>query len=829
MKRLFVLLAVAVCVANTVCALSVKDFLRGGKGRAKIEERLERLIREHQSQIGEAKPVPIPAIKPPPSPLSNLIRKRRRHADPYRHFKEMQERLRRELEACLRVKAPERYRPLPHPVPDWRADFLLALRDLDTHTASTRSLQSLCDTIRVPAGATAEVSSERKLPQPRERLHAGVSALAASVTLQERFTAQSELLTAAASVDWPSEASAVAFASAVEGFGTALGPQLAAQAGKILEVDQSVVLLGKALGGLLDDEALPDVQALLREVAETGSERVKGELKERLLQEDWPSERCRDQLLEAVEAIGTDRALKVAHKASVITAAEFVRGAAGDSKVEQNVADAMAKYIEAVGMDGAAGGKTQLVADINKHITDEQTRREFLAAVDAVGKKGTDYFALGEQVAKGWVVEGLNRYEGWASEEEKQKAIAAIRNGEGIDWGSLGEVAVVQGRYLLAAQVSAMLHDKLGKKEAEALSAITDRLINAGTDAAFAEAKSQLKQFVGEYAPGGSATDVNAWIDSFGNDTLTEKQRDDLRNKALTSAAKGWGHDQIDKADHLTDAQKAAYKQQIDDQIDAGNYAGAMADIGRVAAGEFIEEKLGPDTGAAFDDIWDTFTDPNADLGDIAESLLDFGVVAGKNYLNKVAGEWVDGYLNRHPEIGKALAFFGINGEDIKAGISNVLNVLTDGNLDLKGKFMAIADLAMKALTKALTAALNNAINVVKQWLVEWTQKAIEKIVAVVAQVEAKINEFLRKFGSIVSVGFTDEVRQGLNLLRQGGLKAAAEGLDAFGNEATQLFEKAGKITSGSRKTADGREIGKVYEPTPEQLKKAKQSPYYKD
>lgn len=588
---------------------------------------------------------------------------------------------------------------------------------------------------------------------------------------------------------------------------------------------EALLLLGKTLESLADDGKLPKFQTLLREIAETGAQRQKDELKRRLLEEEWPSDRCKDALLSAVDAMGTNRALTTAHEASVITAAEFVRNCAGDDKTEQNIANAMAKYIEAVGMGGVAGGKQQLVDDINKHITDERVRTTFLEALDAVGKDGTDYCALGEQVAKGWFVEGLNRYDGWSSEESKQEAIDAIWATDGIDWATLGDTAITEGRFLLAAQVSEMLHDKLEEEGAKALSAATEKLLTAGTEEAFARAKAGLKDFVTKYAPGDSASDVNAWIDSFGDDTVPDQKKDDLRTQALKSATKGWGHEQIDKADHLTDEQKAARKQQIDAQIDAGDYAGALTDIGRVAAGSAIEKELGPGTGAAFDELWNTVTNPNADLGDIAESALDLGVVAGKNYLNTVAGEWVDGYLANHPEIEKALGFFGISGEDIKAGISNVLNVLTDDNLNLKEKFQAIADLAVKALSEALTTALNNAISMVKQWLAEWTQKAIQAIVAEVAKVEAKINDFLQKHGSIISVGFTDEVREGLQMLRQGGLKAASEGLDAFGEEACKLFKKS----QSARRTTDGREIGKRYEPTPEDYEKAKQSPYYKD
>lgn len=675
------------------------------------------------------------------------------------------------------------------------------LRLLDPHTASAALLEE----------AFAPVAD----PLP-------VRALAASVTPAERRSAQRAVLSAAEQ-ETMGLASATALSVAVEGFGSGIGDRMAKVVTLSREAEQAMALLGKSLGGLLQEEALPEVQRLLKTVAETGQEAVRQELRERLLAEDWPSDRCRDTLLAAVDAIGTKNALATAHQASVITAAEFIRASGGDDGVTQNVANAVAKYVEAVGMGGVAGGRDQLLADIDKHITDPQAKQTLKQAVYAVGQKKTDYLALGEQVSKEIAVEALNRYDGWADEATKQKAIAAIRNGEGIDWGSLGDVANVQGRYLLAAQVSAMLHDKLGEEEAEALSNITDKLINAGTEEALAQARTELQAFVSDKAPGESADAVNAWIDSFGDDNLSDEKKEDLRTQAVKSAAKGWGHDQIDKAGHLTDEQKAAYKRQIDAQIDAGDYAGAMVDIGRVAAGEFIEESLGPGTGSAFDDLWDTVVDPDSDLGDIAESALDLGIVAGKNYLNKVAGEWVDGYLNRHEEVRQALAFFGIDGEDIKAGISNVLNVLTDKNFDLKGKFQAIADMAVKALTEALTTALNNAISMVKQWLAEWTQKMVEKVVAVVAKVEAKINAFLQKHGSLITVGFTDEVRSGLELLQKSGLKAASKGLDAFGEKASELFKKS----QSARKTTDGREIGKVYEATPEQIGKAKRSPYY--
>ena len=675
------------------------------------------------------------------------------------------------------------------------------LRLLDPHTASAALLEE----------AFAPVAD----PLP-------VRALAASVTPAERRSAQRAVLSAAEQ-ETMGLASTTALSVAVEEFGSGIGDRMAKEVTLSREAEQAMALLGKSLGGLLQEEALPEVQRLLKTVAETGQEAVRQELRERLLAEDWPSDRCRDTLLAAVDAIGTKNALATAHQASVVTAAEFIRASGGDDGVTQNVANAVAKYVEAIGMGGVSGGRDQLLADIDKHITDPQAKQTLKQAVYAVGQKKTDYLALGEQVSKEIAVEALNRYDGWADEATKQKAIAAIRNGEGIDWGSLGDVANVQGRYLLAAQVSAMLHDKLPPEAAENLAPVIDQLINAGTEEALTEVKDRLKAFVSDKAPGESADAVNAWIDSFGDDNLSDEKKEDLRTQAVKSAAKGWGHDQIDKAGHLTDEQKAAYKRQIDAQIDAGDYAGAMVDIGRVAAGEFIEESLGPGTGSAFDDLWDTVVDPDSDLGDIAESALDLGIVAGKNYLNKVAGEWVDGYLNRHEEVRQALAFFGIDGEDIKAGISNVLNVLTDKNLDLKGKLQAIADMAVKALTEALTTALNNAISMVKQWLAEWTQKMVEKVVAVVAKVEAKINAFLQKHGSIISVGFTDEVRSGLELLQKGGLKAASKGLDAFGEKASELFKKS----QSARKTTDGREIGKVYEATPEQIEKAKRSPYY--
>lgn len=795
MKRLGLAVAVCALLAGTVGAWTAKDFLRGGKWTPEtLRERLLRAM-EQEPPPAEAKPAPFtPVVMPKPK---DLIKKRRFDPRPYFEAKrkEMEERLRKESEGISPYR-PRVYRPLED-----SPAVAETLARFDAHTTAAATLEE------------ALVSSEERR---------AARALAATVTASERCVAQMAFFSAAEQ-ETMGLASATALSVAVEGFGSGIGNQMAKVVTFSREAEQAMALLGKSLGGLLQEEDLPEVQRLLKTFAETGQEAVRQELRERLLAEDWPSDRCRDTLLAAVDAIGTKNALATAHQASVVTAAEFIRAAGGDDGVTQNVANAVAKYVEAVGMGGVAGGRDQLLTDIDKHITDPQAKQTLKRAIYAVGQEGTDYLALGEQVSKELVVEVLNQYDGWADEETKQKAIAAIRNGEGIDWGSLGDVANVQGRYLLAAQVSAMLHDKLGEKEAEALSNITDNLINAGTEEALAQARTELKGFVSEYAPGESAADVNAWIDSFGNDKLSDKQKEALRTQAVKSAAKGWGHDQIDKADHLTDEQKAAYKQQIDAQIDAGDYAGAMVDIGRVAAGEFIETKLGPGTGSAFDDLWDTVVNPGSDLGDIAESALDLGVVAGKNYLNKVAGEWVDGYLNRHEEVRQALAFFGIDGEDIKAGISNVLNVLTDKNLDLKGKLQAIAEMAVKALSEALTTALNNAISVVKQWLAEWTQKMVEKVVAVVAKVEAKINAFLQKHGSIITVGFTDEVRSGLELLRQGGLKAASKGLDAFGEEAQRLFKESQSV----RKTTDGREIGKVYEATPEQIEKAKRSPYY--
>ena len=114
---------------------------------------------------------------------------------------------------------------------------------------------------------------------------------------------------------------------------------------------EALLLVGKTLETLADDEKLPGFQTLLQDIAETGAQRQKDELKRRLLEEEWPSDRCRDALLSAVDAMGTNQALATAHEASVITAAEFVRNSAGDDKTEQNIANAMAKYIEAVGME----------------------------------------------------------------------------------------------------------------------------------------------------------------------------------------------------------------------------------------------------------------------------------------------------------------------------------------------------------------------------------------------------------------------------------------------------------------------------------------------
>ena len=513
-------------------------------------------------------------------------------------------------------------------------------------------------------------------------------------------------------------------------------------------------------------------------------DRAKQKLITQIQYEDWPSDRTRDALIESVQAFGTAEMVDKAHHAAVYFAADSIRAAAGESEVEQNIANAIAKYVEAGGLGGGAAMRAQLLADIDKHITDPQARQSLRSAVLAVGKEGTDYLKLAESVGTELAAEGINRLPG-VDDETKAKMISAIRDGEEIDWSALGDGLYDASRQMLAAQITELLNDKLGKKEATALSNILNRLILAGTDEAAAQVMTEIKTFVSNYAPGDSAADINAWIDSFGNDNLTDKQKEQLRTQAFKSATTAFCNDQIDKSP-LSAEEKAKRKAEVAQQIAEGDYTGAVVNVGAVMIGTYVEEKAGPGSGEAATVFIDTLVDPTKSLGDALGKLGDLGIIVGKNYLNKVAGEAIDRYLDKHPNVGKALAFFGLTGDDLKAGISNTLNILTDKTLSFSEKFKKLAELAVEKLKQMLTTALKNLVNKVKELVSKWIDQLTNKLKALIVKWEAKINRLLRKVGCNFTVGFSEAGQKVLTLLQQQGTKLIHSKLDLLNKDLSE-------------------------------------------
>lgn len=625
--------------------------------------------------------------------------------------------------------------------------------------------------------------------------------LATAITPEEQESIRAQLEKAALKIQVNDKATTELLTQAIKSLGSEACAEVAKAAEKAVQLERTVTEVAKAIQMFQDEDSTwNSVEDLVAAIKDPLNEKVKANLLEQINELDWPSDRAKETLLGVVNSFGSPEMVATATNGSFILAAEYVRHSVDDKdEALQQVAQKAADYIEAIGAEGGEGARQVAINDIKEKVTNEKAREQMLKMVNGIGKEGADYWELAGDAAEGLVAEGLFR-----SCDDPEKGQAAVDAFYAGDYELA--IKIVGGELYnkvgqeIAGKVSDIFHEKLDEPYASQLSNITDKLITAGDEEALAQAKAELEAFIKAHAPGDSADDVITWLNSITDDNISDEAEDALRTKAFKSVTKAYADKVIDGADHLSEEEKEKYKQQIDKQIQEGDYGGALVDITRVKAGEWIDDKLGPGTGAEFDELWGACVNPEADLGDVGIEALQLGIVAGKNWLNEHVGEWVDTYLAKHPEVVQTLAFFGIDGASIKAGVSNVLNVLTDFNTSLKEKFEALANMAVEALKKIATAVIQNVINAVKEMLTKLIQKGIQLIQAFITEAERKINKWLQEHGGLITVGFSNTLNTWVQQIGTGVIKGVNQKLDAFGGF---LQGEVNKIPSPYKQSPD--------------------------
>lgn len=661
------------------------------------------------------------------------------------------------------------------------------LANLDLISSSAKTLEGLF------SGLPSSPQVEKVIQLTRN--------LATATTLQDQELIRVQLEQEAVKIQVNDQATTALLTRAIESIGSEACAEVAKAAEKAVQLERTVTEVAKAIQMLQDEDSTwNSVEDLVAAIKDPLNEKVKAKLLEQVNELDWPSDRAKETLLGVVNSFGSPEMVATATNGSFILAAEYVRHSMDDEdEALQQVAQKAADYIEAIGAGGGEGARQVAINDINEKVTNEKARNQMLEMVNGIGKEGADYWKLAGDAAEGLVAEGIFR--SFDDPEKGQAAVDAFYAGEYGETVGMGveELYKKVGREI-AGKVSEIFHEKLDEPYASQLSNITDKLITAGDEEALAQAKAELEAFIKAHAPGDSAGDVITWMNSITDDNISDEAEDALRTKAFKSVTKAYADKVIDGADHLSKEEKEKYKQQVADQIQKGDYGGALVDIGRVKAGEWIDDKLGPGTGAAFDDIWAACTDPSKDMGDVAMAGLEFGVIAGKNWLNGEVVEWVDGYLKEHPQVAQALAFFGINGEDIKAGVSAVLDVLTDFNTSLKEKFKALTEMAVAALKKIANAVIQNVINMVKEFIQKVVQESIQNLQGLILKAEQKINKWLQEHGGLITVGFSNTLNTWVQQIGTGVIKGVNQKLDAFGGF---LQGEVNKIPSPSKQSPD--------------------------
>lgn len=661
------------------------------------------------------------------------------------------------------------------------------LANLDLISSSAKTLEGLF------SGLPSSPQVEKVIQLTRN--------LATATTLQDQELIRVQLEQEAVKIQVNDQATTALLTRAIESIGSEACAEVAKAAEKAVQLERTVTEVAKAIQMFQDEDSTwNSVEDLVAAIKDPLNEKVKANLLEQINELDWPSDRAKETLLGVVNSFGSPEMVATATNGSFILAAEYVRHSMDDEdEALQQVAQKAADYIEAIGAGGSEGARQVAIDDINDKVTNEKARNQMLEMVNGIGKEGADYWKLAGDAAEGLVAEGLFR-----SCDDPEKGQAAVDAFYAGDYDLA--IKIVGGEFYnkvgpeIAGKVSDIFHEKLDEPYASQLSNITDKLITAGDEEALAQAKAELEAFIKAHAPGDSADDVITWLNSITDGNISDEAEDALRTKAFKSVTKAYADKVIDGADHLSKEEKEKYKQQVADQIQKGDYGGALVDIGRVKAGEWIEDKLGPGTGAAFDDIWAACTDPSKDMGDVAMAGLEFGVIAGKNWLNGEVAEWVDGYLKEHPQVAQALAFFGINGEDIKAGVSAVLDVLTDFNKSLKEKFTALTEMAVAALKKIANAVIRNVINMVKEFIQKVVQESIQKLQGLILKAEQKINKWLQEHGGLITVGFSNTLNTWVQQIGTGVIKGVNQKLDAFGGF---LQGEVNKIPSPSKQSPD--------------------------
>lgn len=664
------------------------------------------------------------------------------------------------------------------------------LANLDLISSSAKTLEGLF------SGLPSSPQVEKVIQLTRN--------LATATTPEEQESIRAQLEKAALKIQVNDKATTELLTQAIKSFGSEACAEVAKAAEKAVQLERTVTEVAKAIQMLQDEDSTwNSVEDLVAAIKDPLNEKVKAKLLEQINELDWPSDRAKETLLGVVNSFGSPEMVATATNGSFILAAEYVRHSMDDEdEALQQVAQKAADYIEAIGAGGGEEARQVAIDDINEKVTNEKARNQMLEMVNGIGKEGADYWKLAGDAAEGLAAEGIFRL--CDDPEKGQAAVDAFYAG---DYDRAMEI--VGGEFYnkvgqeIAGKVSDIFHEKLDEPYASQLSNITDKLITAGDEEALAQAKAELEAFIKAHAPGDSAGDVITWLNSITDGNISDEAEDALRTKAFKSVTKAYADKVIDGAEHLSKEEKEKYKQQVADQIQKGDYGGALVDIGRVKAGEWIEDKLGPGTGAAFDDIWAACTDPSKDMGDVAMAGLEFGVIAGKNWLNGEVAEWVDGYLKEHPQVAQALAFFGINGEDIKAGVSAVLDVLTDFNTSLKEKFTALTEMAVAALKKIANAVIQNVINMVKEFIQKVVQESIQKLQGLILKAEQKINKWLQEHGGLITVGFSNTLNTWVQQIGTGVIKGVNQKLDAFGGF---LQGEVNKIPSPSKQSPDNKQ-----------------------
>lgn len=564
------------------------------------------------------------------------------------------------------------------------------------------------------------------------------------------------------------------------------------QAMQSAEIDRLVSDLVSMVDSVKDeDDAWDAAKDFLELIKDPDNAKLKRELLQEIERQEWPSERAKESLINTVNAFGREDLFSVAENNAIIFTAETVRHSCdGKDKALQETTGKIADYIEAVGFGGGEGARQYAINDIKEKITNPVAQRQMLEVVNKIGKEGVSYLDLAGNAVESLSAEGIYRL--FEDPEKGLEAVDAFYRGDDEMLAKLiGGEAYNRVGTLIAGRVREILYDKLDEHNAERLSRITDALITAGTDEALRAAQEELRKFIEKHAPGDSAGALNAWIDSLTDESLTDDQRDLLRTQAFKSVTKGYSHQVIDDAKHLSDEEKKQRKAEIDQKIDSGDYTGALVDIGAVAVGSYVEGEFGPGTGEGAEDVVGGIFDPEKSWKDVGMDALKLGVVAGKNWLNNQVGEWVDGYLARHPEAVQALAFFGLDGESIKKGVSNVLNVLTDFNTSAKEKFAALANLAKEALLKIATAVIQNVINTVKELIQQLVTEAIGKLQALIQLAENKINAWLKDHGGLITVKFSSALNTWVEQTGTRFIRDTHSKLDVLGGFLQQETEKA--------------------------------------